>query len=1370
MSDEPPLPEVPVTPTADKKDSRQRPSFTRRALRWLTLTILVLGSLLTLAGAGAWWWSGTEGSLATALRWLQQPGPLALRLPPVLQALRFQEVSGTLRHGGRVGQLRWQSQGLTASATGLELRWQLRPLLSNRLQLDRLHMASLSLERGATSAAGPAGPPQSLQLPIAVTLSAISIDQFSFAGKPALEASGLRGSYRYSGRQHQLEVSDITLAEGRYAGHVHLAADGAMALDAAATGRLSGRVPGSSETLPLSLRVSAQGLLQGFELKAALQLDQAAGPRSGKALPPSATPQARVSARVTPWAAQVLTQAEASFSQLDLALLWPKAPQTRLTGTAQVQPQGDQRWSLALALKNAMPGPWDQQRLPLEQMAAEGEWRGAQVLLKSLDVSLGQARVQASGQWTAPPAKAASGPARPSLASQDWQLQAQLEQINPAALDSRLAAQRLTGTLALQSSRPPAGEQLSFDAALQAEGGQALQPLSVAASVAPAWLQWLAALQLRQASASGVWHPRPGGGTLDLSALQVRAPGAELQASGQFQTDSPGGEGRLSLSAPGLSIVASGALRLQTGAGQLAVKADDAQRALRWLRGLPGLTAPLDLRAVQGRGQLQLAWQGGWQDPQLQATLNLPTLDWPSAAAHPGTAAPTAAVRLREVQLGLNGRLSQARLTAQGQALAGSQRITLQLVADGGASTPAGPAGPTQPASPGQSPGGSLPPWQAVVQQLTLSLAGAASAGSGSGSGSGWQIKAQSPFSVRGAAALLEIGAGTADLQPPAPAPGQPGAAKRSALLTWQSLRWTPDELATAGSLKGLPVAWAQTLLGPQFMPPGWDGPVLLDGDWDAVIGARLKLRAQLARRTGDISLQAESAQGVPTRIAAGIREARITLDADGPVVNARLRWDSERAGTAEASLRTELQRVPDSGPDPDDGPTLAGWRWPAKAAISGQLNTQLPRLAAWSVLAPTGWRLRGSLASQLSLAGTRDAPQVTGDLRADDLALRSVVDGIEWGEGRLRARFDGERLLISEFSLQGAGPKGSGGTLQASGQAAWVSGAPQVTLSAKLDRLRASVRNDRQITVSGELEAKLAGPSAEINGTLRVDKALLILPDESLPQLGEDVVLRGTPAKTMPLQPAREARTTRIAVQIDLGQDFRIEGKGVDTRMRGVLALLGDSTSKPRLYGTLTTAGGQYRAYGQRLDIEDGVLRFGGPIDNPTLDVLAVRPNLSQRVGVQITGTALLPRVRLYAEPELPDAEKLSWLVLGRSSASGGAEAALLQQAALALIGSRNGNRDGNRDGSVTSMLANSLGLDELSLRAPSGSGDTASPGAITLGKRFSSNFYAAYERSLSGTLGTLYLFYELSQRFTVRAQSGEQTAIDLIFTVPYE
>jgi len=129
---------------------------------------------------------------------------------------------------------------------------------------------------------------------------------------------------------------------------------------------------------------------------------------------------------------------------------------------------------------------------------------------------------------------------------------------------------------------------------------------------------------------------------------------------------------------------------------------------------------------------------------------------------------------------------------------------------------------------------------------------------------------------------------------------------------------------------------------------------------------------------------------------------------------------------------------------------------------------------------------------------------------------------------------------------------------------------------------------------------------------------------------------------------------------------------------------------------------------------------------------------------------------VRLYAEPELSEAEKLSWLVLGRSSASGGAEAALVQQAAMALLASRSG---GSGKG-----LAAAVGLDELSFRR-----DGADGPAVTLGKRFATNFYAAYERSLSGAMGTLFVFYDLSRRVTVRGQAGDRTAVDLIFTFSY-
>ncbi|OIQ63127.1 hypothetical protein GALL_553340 [mine drainage metagenome] len=147
---------------------------------------------------------------------------------------------------------------------------------------------------------------------------------------------------------------------------------------------------------------------------------------------------------------------------------------------------------------------------------------------------------------------------------------------------------------------------------------------------------------------------------------------------------------------------------------------------------------------------------------------------------------------------------------------------------------------------------------------------------------------------------------------------------------------------------------------------------------------------------------------------------------------------------------------------------------------------------------------------------------------------------------------------------------------------------------------------------------------------------------------------------------------------------------------------------------------------------------------------------------------------VRLYADPDLPDAEKLAWLVLGRSASSGGAEAALLQQAAMTLLAG-NGK-------SVSDRLSQALGLDELSFRG-SGSGasssnssvintaaGTASAASVTLGKRLSKDFYVAYESSLNGTMGVFYIFYDLTKRLSLRAQTGEQSAVDLIFTLRYD
>lgn len=1272
---------------------------TSRFLRGVLWALLGLLAAAVVATGALWLWAGTEGSLATALRWAGHQQPLAA-----------ENVSGTLRHGGAIARLVWETDNLVVEARNVRLRWQPWALLSGQLQLDNVSADSLRVH-DRRAPAPPGGPPAAIVLPFKLVLDEFTLGRFDWVGPPAFTATGIAGKYEYNGVQHSVQLDSVQIASGRYAGKAALAARGKLELSAQLTGTVTAVLPGGS-TLPLSFTAQAGGPLTDLRAEASMQ----AGTATAPGLP---QPRARAVARIMPWAAQPVPEADASFSDLDLAALWPEAPRTQLTGEASARPDASRTdtWRITTTFVNKLSGPWDRQRIPVERLQAQGEWRAGVAAVRSLRAAVAGGEVEARGEWTPPP----QGSSQPG-----WKLDAILKGIDPSLAHSQFAPFPLNGQAKVEGE----GTAIAFDAKVQAAGTPARATRKGAEAQLAADLR---ALRLREAAAQGRWSA----GLLQLRTLEVTTDDARLNASLEVRPSAPSGSGTVQLEAPGLRASARGDLRETAGGGEMSVTASDAAQALRWLRRLPGMGS-LRTAEAAGRAGLDLRWQGGWRDPAVQVRAGIPSLDWRGPApSNPATT--TVLWQLRDAQATVDGRLSTARVTLQGQVETQGRKLGLQAAAQGG-QVNARAVRPWDMKS---------AIWQLDVTQLALSLQDAA-LGQGT-----WRLATQGKVPVRwGPGKALETGAGTALLSAPA------GTASH-ATVQWQPVRWRNGQLATAGKVTGLPLSWIEIFAGPQLAGAGLSGTLVFDGEWDAVLAETLRVRASLSRSGGDLTVLAESAPGVSTRVAAGVKEARITLVNEGDALTLTARWDSERAGTADARLATRLSR---SG---------EGWAWPDDAPLSGQMRAQLPRIGVWSVLAPPGWRLRGSLGANIAVAGTRAEPSLSGTLQADDLALRSVVDGIEFGNGRLRARLDGTRMLIDEFALQGAGDKGAGGTLTAKGEAGWVDSKPLVRLDAVAERLKASIRTDRQVTVSGELKAALQGAAAELTGKLRVDQARILLPDEGTPQLGDDVIVRkagataaGAKAPALAASPQADTRSNRslkLAVQIDLGRDFRVQGKGIDTRVAGNLELTSQAIDAPRLTGTVNTVDGQYRAYGQRLEIDQGVIRFTGAIDNPSLDILAIRPNLTQRVGVQITGTALLPRVRLYASPDLPDAEKLSWLVVGRASASGGAEAALLQQAALALLGSKGGGMSGG--------LASSLGLDELSFRGSStNSAGATTEGALTLGKRFSRNFYAAYERSLSGALGTLYVFYDISQRITVRGQTGDQNAVDLIFTFSYD
>lgn len=1296
---------------------------------WYALVCLILA--LALGLAALWQWAGSEGSLARVLSWGQP------YLPP--GALSIDGLQGALRRGGEASHLRWSQGGLTVDVYDARYSWNPLALLRGRLHFSHLSARHIRVDdQRAPNPEPSAGPPVALGLPLNVQIDAIKADKLEIVNPRIFSAADVAGRYLFDGTDHQLHLENATLAQGTYQANVRLGTVAPADIDAQLSGNFLSPAPADGKAVPLSVKAGVRGPLT--EMKAEAQVR---GQPSQDGIP---TARLDATARITPWAEQPLPEANADFSDLDVAPFWPSGPQTLLTGKLSINPTPS-GWQVVARVANALPGAWDRQRLPLNQLEAQGTWQDSVATVQTLKAELAGGKLETTGSWAAPASPDQGGLGR-------WQLETSLSNIDPAQLHTQLAPFPLDGKAKVSGT----GAAVEFDASLQARASRQVaeqrSPKKPAKTPAQGLAQDLSALRLQSAAAKGLWQD----GLLRISHLRVRSTDAELTGSNiEARPKGPSGKGQLQLSAPGTLINLAGDVRERDGGGTLSAEISDLARAFDWVQKLPGVPPGLSSAKAGGRLSLNGNWQGGWADPSIKAELNVPAAEW-QADATDQAALP---LKLQTTSLSLNGRLAQARLDARGTLKQGERTLKLQATAEGGRNR----AGATLATS----------SWQAVLQKLELTaLDPALSQGR---SDAPWQLSSSTPVTLSfspapGASGGSEFRSSAGELILTAPTRN---VAESKATVTWQPIEWRAGTLSTSGRITGLPLAWAELFSGSTNTDSALSGDLFFDGRWDAQLGKTMHIDAELARTRGDLVVTTKDADtGVQNRIVAGVKDARIQLRSQGQAVTLRVNWDTEQLGVVTGELRSQLSATNSA----DD---RTAWSWPESAPLSGEVRAALPRIAAWSRLAPPGWRLKGSLGADVRIAGTRGTPQLSGTLNADDLALRSIVDGIEFKDGRLRARLEGQRLVLDEFSLRGGGSGGdkAGGNVKATGDARLENGQVRASLNATLDHLHASLRTDRLVVVSGQVQAGMRGRESTLSGKLRIDQARITLPEDTAPKLGDDVVVRGArsrvgtqkalPSDQARLEQATERRQTKDGatlksdVQIDLGNDFRLSGQGIDTRLAGQLqvATEGAIGTMPRITGAVNTVGGTFRAYSQQLNIETGEIRFNGEPTNPSLNVLALRPNYQsdQRVGVQITGSALLPRIRLYAKPDLPDSEKLAWLMLGRPAPSGGAEAAMLQQAALALIGGREGK-----------SIASRFGLDELSFSG-GGDSDTGTSGAsVTFGKRLSDKLYATYEHSLAGAMGTVFVYYELSRLWLLRGQAGERSAVDLIYTLSFD
>ena len=219
------------------------------------------------------------------------------------------------------------------------------------------------------------------------------------------------------------------------------------------------------------------------------------------------------------------------------------------------------------------------------------------------------------------------------------------------------------------------------------------------------------------------------------------------------------------------------------------------------------------------------------------------------------------------------------------------------------------------------------------------------------------------------------------------------------------------------------------------------------------------------------------------------------------------------------------------------------------------------------------------------------------------------------------------------------------------------------------------------------------------VRGEVRLPELLISGPPTRAVVLpSRDVILEGAPKpaeKTFPL-------ALDVQVRLTIGEKVLVKAEGIDAQLGGSIDLMLQSLDKITSKGEIRVVKGRYRAFGADLEIVRGRLFYaGGPINQPTLDILALRTVGDVRAGITAGGLLRAPVIKLYSEPAMPDVDILAYILFGHplGTSSSLEQAGMMAQVASSLL---------SRGQSVAlqEQIKNRLGLSTLEIQSGEASG----------------------------------------------------------------
>lgn len=1349
-------PDLPSVPARGSESPRAPQPRRRRWLRVFAGVLLALVALLVLLAIAL-------GAALRTERGSRELWSLATRMSAGVLAGQYQ--GGTFAHGLQLRDVVFAQGDTRVSVDRLDGSWSLAWHLGPGR--PRLHVAALRLGnvdvRLPPSADEPDKPPptlpDSLSLPLAIDVDALTVARLSVLRGPEATASplvfsDLSAALHTDGSRHRLTVDRLVTPYGKLSANAQVAGEAPFALNGEAllegewqkeAYNVSARADGTLEALRADIEASGDRLRGRGEVELTpfgpvpftrLRVD---GERINPRLFNPSAPQANLSVHAelrpvdgsgaapsapasVPAAPASVPAAPASVPATPASVPAASAPQASApaaSGAAPLTVAGE------VSIRNHEAGPLDAERLPVQSVRATVELSQAAQHVRDLHVALaGNGEIAGSG----------------SLRDGRGGFDLDVRRLDPHALHGKLRSARLSGPVIVRLE--PGRQSVALDL-----GGGELKLFADARIDADAVT--LAALRLGVAQGSvhaegrlGLKEQQPfsfkGRITdLDPARLASVAKGrinANFDASGTLA-----GEPRVAADFSigdseyaGLPMTGGGKIRL---AGQRLLPSEATlsmagNRAdLRGSFGARGdrmtvaVDAPqLDRLKFGVGGTLKLDGQvsGTWQRPEVTATYEARAL---SMGPHRVDSASGNA----DLRGGIDGPL-RLRLDARGYRGPQLTIGTLQASLDG---TQARHSFSVQ--------------GEGRVRRRPLQLQ---AAGQGSWKNGTWtgtvstleerstvELRLLTPVAVSAGAQRLTLGATRLQLE-------------RSTLVL-DSLDWDRGRIRSKGQLSGLHVGHllelAEVFTGDA---PPLRSDLVLDGEWNLNLAETASGFAELRRRSGDLSVNA--GRGYTTL---GLGQTVLRADAAGNRLQLRGNVVSSRLGNAKVDAFAGLM--------PEQGVLTVT---PA-SALGGQVAFDVPRLKALEALTGPQYAFEGRLAAAMQLAGTVGAPVLTGTVNGDDLGVTLYDLGIRLTDGIVRIVLDRNVIELRQVVF-----RGGDGTLTASGNVRLGEADPTLRARIVAERLELFASPERTLVVSGNADMANENRQFVIRGKFRVDRGLFDLPKAGAPVLGDDVVIvrksdrraeRDVRTAATPAVPESQP-TSRFApvidLSVDLGDRFRFRGAGADLLLAGRLGVNSEPLTPLRVTGTVRVVDGTYEAFGRRLQITRGIVNFNGPVGNPNLNIRAMRLNQEVEAGVEVTGTVRLPRVRLVSEPNVPDEDKLSWLMFGygAESAAAGQQQQLsggaLGGAALGMLGSKAGKG-----------IVQRFGIDEFSI-GPSTAG-LSDQQVVSVGKAVSEKISVGYEQSLTSAANVAKLTWAFSRRWSLIARGGSINGLSLLF-----